>query len=465
MKTAILLAISTIAFNAQALTLDEYLKIVIQKNKLVSSYDLSIEASKDKQIAGDLLLSPTLTAGYSVTTDKSEPITVADKRTTTLSNVGLSKKFSSGTTLGVTADTTKYEYELPVTAGNNGYSTGRVGVSLQQSLWKDFFGHGTRLRQDREEATNKLETLGFELRKRSTLIEMESDYWDYLVAQEDLKLKQANLDRAKKLESWNSNRVYNGISDQSDLLQVKALSASREVQLATAKDELTYREAKVRENMGLSDSEALPAFTSNLMDARPYVGELSKQKDVVKIDTYITALEANVKQKVSEEVVDSLRPDLSLIGRYNTNSYNVDHQTMQNNIGKTERPTTFVGVSFSWMFGSDAKGSQLDAAKKEALAAQYRAEQAKLSGTNAWADFLRKYELTKQNVVTLEKIAQLQRDRAKQEQVKFSKGRTITLNVVTAETDSAEADVTYLRAKSGLRKLEATTQLYMSTAE
>ncbi|MBY0555023.1 TolC family protein [bacterium] len=464
MKTIILI-LTLIAFNADALTLDEYLKIVIQKNKLVSSYDLSIEASKDKQIAGDLLLSPTLTAGYSVATDKSEPITVADKRTTTLSNLGLSKKFSSGTTLGVTADTTKYEYELPVTAGNNGYSTGRLGVSLQQSLWKDFFGHGTRLRQDREEATNKLETLGFELRKRATLIEMESDYWDYLVAQEDLKLKQANLDRAKKLESWNSNRVYNGISDQSDLLQVKALSASREVQLATAKDELTYREAKIRENMGLSDSEPLPMFTSNLMDARPYVGELSKQKDVVKIDTYITALEANVKQRISEETVDSLRPDLSLVGRYNTNSYNVDHQTMMNNIGKTERPTTFVGVTFSWMFGSDAKSSQLDAAKKDALAAQYRAEQAKLSGTNAWADFLRKYELTKQNVVTLEKIAQLQRDRAKQEQIKFSKGRTITLNVVTAETDSAEADVTYLRAKSGLRKLEATTQLYMSTAE
>lgn len=465
MKTATILLMLTTAFNANALSLDEYLKIVIQKNKLVSSYDLSIEASKDKQIAGDIPLSPTLTAGYSVTTDKSEPITVADKRTTTASNLGLSKKFSSGTTLGVTADTTKYEYELPVTLGNNGYSRGGLGVSLQQSLWKDFFGHGTRLRQDREEATNKLETLGFELRKRATLIEMESDYWDYIVAQEDLKLKQANLDRAKKLENWNSNRVYNGISDQSDLLQVKALSASREVQLATAKDELTFRESKVRENMGLSESEALPAFTSDLMESRPYVGELSKQKDVVKIDTYITSLEASVKQKVSEEAVDGLRPDLSLVGKYNTSSYNVDHQTMMNNIGKTERPITFVGVTFSWMFGSDAKSSQLAAARKEALAAQYRAEQAKLSGTNAWADYLRKYELTKQNVITLEKIAQLQRDRAKQEQIKFSKGRTITLNVVTAETDSAEADVTYLRAKSGLRKLEATTQLYMSTAE
>jgi outer membrane protein TolC len=464
MKKAALL-IMTIAINVNAMTLDEYLGIVAKNNKRVGSYDISIEASKEKQEAGDLALSPILTAGYSLTSDKSLPTTVADKRDTTYTNVGLSKKFSSGTTLGVSAETYKYEYDVPVTPGNTGYSKGGLGVSLQQSLWKDFFGHGIRLRQDREAATNRLETMGYELQKRATLIEVESDYWDYIVAQEDLKLKQANLDRAKKLEKWTSTRVYNGISDQSDLLQLKALSANREVQLAIAQDELTFRTEKIKENMGLAKTESLPTFTSDLLDMRPYVVTLAQKKDVVKIDTYITKLEADVKQKVSEEVVDNLRPDLSLVGKYNTSSYDVDHQTMTNNIGKTDRPITFVGLNFSWMFGSDAKSSQLSAARKEALAAQYRAEQAKINGENAWADFLRKYELTKQNVLTLEKVAQFQRDRSKQEQIKFSKGRTITLNVVTAETDSAEADVIYLRAKSGLRKLEATTQLYISMAE
>ena len=66
-----------------------------------------------------------------------------------------------------------------------------------------------------------------------------------------------------------------------------------------------------------------------------------------------------------------------------------------------------------------------------------------------------------QNVKTLEKIAQYQRERAKAEQDKFSKGRTITANVVTAETDSAEAEVKFLKAKSGLRKLEASALMFM----
>ena len=86
-------------------------------------------------------------------------------------------------------------------------------------------------------------------------------------------------------------------------------------------------------------------------------------------------------------------------------------------------------------------------------------------GKIAWVELLRKYQTTQETVKTLEKIANYQRERAKAEQDKFAKGRTITLNVVTAETDSAEAEVRYLKAKSGLRKLEATTLLFTSIQE
>lgn len=463
MKKLLVLIFATV--HVQAMTLDEYMSLVIKNNKLVSSYDLSVEASNEKQVAGDLSLSPTLTAGYSVTSDKSLPTTIADKRETTTATLGLSKKFSTGTLIGVSANTNKYEYTDPVVAGNTGYYRGGLGLSLQQSLWKDFFGAGTRLRHERELYANKYETLTLELQKRTTLIEIESDYWDYLVAQENLNLKQSNLDRAKKLQTWTSNRVYNGISDDTDLLQVKALASSREIDLANAADDLRARETKIKENLNLAENEPVPKLTSNLTDTRPYFNELVQKKNVTKIQTYLTSLEAKMKKASSEEVVDSLRPDLSLVGQYNTTSYALDQSEMQNNIAKTDRPITYVGLNFSWMFGSDAKAATLSSAKKDALAADYRAEQAKLAGENAWSDYLKKYELAKQNVLILEKIAQFQKDRAKSEQSKFTKGRTITTNVVNAETDSAEADVNYLKAKSALRKLEAGTQLYISVAE
>ncbi len=486
MRTTLLLCgcLSLGVLSTKAMTLDEYMSLVMKKNKLVSSYDISIEASKEKQIAGSLALSPVLTTGYNRTSDKSVLImgsvpmpSVAEKRDTTVLNLGLTKKFSTGTSVSLTAETSKSEYEQPVILGNNGISKGFVAISLQQSLWKDFFGAGTRLRQNRESITNKLETFGFELKKRITLIETESDFWDYIVAQENLKLKQDNFARAKKLNSWTANRVYNGIGDQSDLLQVRALASLRELELATAQDEVTSRENKIKENIDLPLNENMPNLTENLTanltsnftedikDTRAYIPNLMQQKNIVKIESYLSFLEAEVKQQAAAEVGDSLKPDLALIGRYNTSVSNNDYAEVQKNITNTDRPITFVGLSLSWMFGSDAKNSHLAFAKKEALSSKYRAEQAKISGANAWQAHLRKYELNKKNILILEKIAKLQNDRAKAEQIKFSKGRTITSSVVNAETDSAEAAVNYLKAKSGLRKLEAATQLFMSGAE
>ena len=78
----IILFLSICAINVSAMTLDEYMGLVLKKNRHVNSYEISIEASKEKMVAGDLILAPILTAGYSMASDKSEPSAVADKRST-----------------------------------------------------------------------------------------------------------------------------------------------------------------------------------------------------------------------------------------------------------------------------------------------------------------------------------------------------------------------------------------------
>lgn len=453
--------VTVIGASSFSMTLDEYLSEVRKKNRALNSMTVSQEASEAKRAAGDLALSPVFTAGYSLASDKSLPNSVADRREMTELSLGLAKKFSTGTALSLTAKTDQFENDKPTTPSLAEYSTGTLGLTLQQSLWKDFFGQATRLRNDREWSVQKLESLTIDLKTRGLLLEAESAFWDYAVAQEDLKLKKENLERAKKIESWTTNRVNNGISDRSDLMNARALASIRELELSLAQDELKAQDLRLRQNLDLSDAESTPAIQANLFDARPYMQDLSKQKNVIKIDAYLSSLEAKTKKLVAEEVEDSLKPDLNFIGSYNTNSYNRDYATTQSDISKTDRPKTFVGVNLTWMFDTEAKQSQLAAARKEALALRFLSEKNLKNGQEAWLEQQRKYEVSLQNVKTLEKIAQYQRERAKAEQDKFAKGRTITANVVTAETDSAEAEVKFLKAKSGLRKLEASALMFM----
>ncbi|MFZ3229475.1 MAG: TolC family protein [Pseudobdellovibrio sp.] len=446
---------------ANAMTLEEYLQTVKTKNKVFSALNASIEASNNKAVAGDIVLAPVLTAAAGSASDKSLPSSVGDKRDVTEYSLGLAKKFSTGTTLGLSAKTDQFLNDT-ATVGMDKYSTGGLGVSIQQSLWKDFFGTGTRIRQDLDLTTNQIETVGLDLQMRATLFDAETVFWDYTVASEDLKLKQSNFDRAKKIEQWTSNRVNNGISDRADLMNAKALASLREVQLATALDEIKSQEAKFREYLDLLETDLTPVLTDSLAKSHNYMDELSKKKNIIKIDAYLTSLQAKTKKLVSDQSKENLKPDLALLGTYNTSSYDRDYDVMAKNVSKTDRPKTFIGLTFSWMFDTDAKLAQISAADKDALAAKYTAERSMNLGKIAWSDLQRKYEITQRNVITLEKVAQYQRDRAKAEQDKFAKGRTVTASVVVAETDAAEAEVNLLKAKSGLRKLEASSILFIA---
>lgn len=449
------------ATSSMAMTLEEYLQTVKSKNKAFASLNASIESSNNKMVAGDVVLSPVLAAGYSLSSDKSLPSSVGDKRDVTEYSLGVSKKFSTGTTLGVSAKTDQFN-NVTTTPGMDKYSTGGLGVSLQQSLWKDFFGAGTRLRQELDASVNQIETVNLDLQMRAALFDAESVFWDYSVADEDLHLKQSNFDRAKKMEQWTSNRVTNGISDRADLMNVKALAALREVQLVTAQDEIKTQEAKFREYLDLGANEPTPAINGSLTQSHNYMSQIPKNKEMIKIDSYLATLQAKTKRIAADQIKDIYKPDLSLLASYNTSSYDREYNDMVKDISKTDRPKTFIGVNFTWMFDTDAKRATIDAADKDALAAKYAAERSMNLGKIAWSDLLRKYEVTLKNVVTLEKVAQYQRERAKSEQDKFTKGRTVTANVVLAETDAAEAEVNLLKAKSGLRKLEASSLLFIA---
>lgn len=461
MKKIILLFVA-MGLNANAMTVDEYLSAAKTKNPLFRAYDLSVEATVDKINSADIGLSPMLSAGYLKSSDKSLPSSIATERNLEQYSVGLAKKFFTGTSIKIDAQTNDFKNSGPLVPSLDQFSSDSLGISVSQSLWKDFLGAGTRNKIERQKSATQIESIAAELQRSAFLIGLESDYWDYAVAIEDLKLKKSNLERAQKMEKWTSTRVSNGISDRADLMNIKALAGLRSVQLLTAEEELKSQTIKFRENLSLSESESTPVIKANMSQARNYILELKNKKNVTSLESEISRLEAQTKSFVADEVTDDLRPDLSVFGSYATTSFNRDSSEALKKITGSDYPKSAVGVNFSWTFETDAKSGLRDSAKKEALASKLKAEKKSVLGQNAWQELLRKYNLTLANVKSLDEIASFQRERAKTEQDKFLKGRTVTANVVTAETDAAEAELNLLKAKAGLKKLEASALLYKS---
>jgi outer membrane protein TolC len=448
---------------AKAISIDEYLTLAKEKNPLLKSYQYSLEAADLKREAAELDLAPMITGSWVNSNDKSRPSQLGTERETELFSLAITKKFFTGTLVKLDAATGEFNNKGTVPPGFDQYSTGSVGITVQQSLWKDFFGYGTRKKISRQEKLAEVEKLGAELQSRGALFDVEANYWDYALAQEDFKLKKANLERAQKIDRWTANRVANGISDRSDSMNAKALSALREAQYIQAEEELKAQEAKLRDNLQLAEGEKTPEINADLGAARPYLLNLIKVKNVEKIESRMASLESEAKGLIADETVDNLRPDLAVFGNYTTTSYDRDHSQAISDITQDDYPKNSIGVNFTWIFETGAKSATRDAAKRDALASKLKAQKKISEGKTSWSDLVRKYDVLKNSVATLEKVAGYQRERAKAEQDKLSKGRTVTSNVVLAETDAAEAEINLLRTKASLRKLEASSLFYIDT--
>ena len=235
------------SLNASAMGLDEYLQAVQKKNKTFQSLQASEEAADGRFAKADLELSPIFNMSGSLLDDKSigaQGTTVTSHTQVRQYGLGFAKKFSTGTQASV--DGSVQALNVLGSAGGSPFAaemhTGTLGVSLSQSLWKDFMGKSTKLRWEREQSQRLQEKASYDLQAKQALISAEAAFWDLLYLQQELELRKESLDRANKIEAWVKRRYENGIGDKADVLNSEGLRAGRELQLLTTQDDLKAAE-------------------------------------------------------------------------------------------------------------------------------------------------------------------------------------------------------------------------------
>jgi outer membrane protein TolC len=466
-----LVLIFTLTFTPalRALTVDQFLAEVQKRNKNFQSLETSTEGAEDRRVAGDIGLSPVLTMAAGYLSDEKQPQQFGTKTVSRQYSLGVAKEFSTGTQAAVTGNVqqTQVSNPPPPYANYADFSAGSLGVSVSQSLWKNGFGTGTRLRQQREASSAQMEKQNYTLQQRQILIQAEAAYWDYLYQKDELMLRQESLDRARKIDSWLRRRFSDGINDKADYLNGQALAVTRELQLAVTKDQAVAAEKTLRDMLELSENEPLPPFESDFKKSRGLTSFVEGQSGrVVRLDAYIASLEAKTKQLGAEEAANTLKPDLVLQAAYNTNS-NIQPTTSEavNNISSTAIPTTSLGVKFTYMFDTDAKSAQQSLARKEALASKLKSERKLLESDTSWAELQRRYNELLKQIDTADRISQLQTARAREQTLKLNRGRAITSDVINSEEDAANSALSVNKLRAEARKLEAQSRMYVRLEE
>lgn len=447
--------------------LEQFLNEVKERNPKVKALALLVEASEDRRVSGDLELTPIAGASYSYLSDQSQPQQIPGA-TKTLSRTGelyLAKKFSSGTDTRLFAQGKDYEFPGATSPYPSKYATGSLGITLSQSLWKNFFGSATRLREKRESAVSTLEKVQTESQLRQFMSDAEVAFWNYLYKKEEKRQREESLDRSNKILSWVKRRESDGISDKSDRFSSEALVSARQLYLLNSEDDLRSAEQSIRDYLGLEKADPFPELTGDIGISRPIKGQFSRGQKILRADVYLQVLDSKTKKLVADEVVDGLKPDLSLQASYKTNSFEENLTKATNKWTDASTPTSMVGVQFTYMFDTSVKESKRSAAKKEALAADLKAKKMMRESESAWSELLRRYDELSQKIAIAENMKDFQMQHAKQEQFKLSRGRSITNQVVTSEEDASSAELTVIQLKAEQRKLEAMTRSYFEVSD
>lgn len=455
----------------QAMNLQEYLNAVQGKNKNLLSIEVNKEAAETRYQQGDLELSPYLSARGFYQDDKSTQYStnsVINHQQIRQYSLGLSKKFSTGTQASVTSSLQAVNSEgvAGASAINAENHTGTLGVGLSQSLWKDFLGEQTQLRWKRESLQKKMEISSVDLQKRQFLADAEGAYWDYIYLQSELELRKSSLERAKRIEAWVSSRVSNGIGDKADILNAQGLVAGRELELIGTRDELRTLQEKLALQLELKPEEAFPNIEGDLGALRGIEKLIdgSGQK-ITRLDAYLSTLDSEVKSVAASEATEKVKPDLTLDAQYKTNGYDSTDSATLNKMTNSDKPTFGIGMTFTWALDWDSKSAVRTTAAKDALTAQYKKEKKAQEGESAWRELSRRhFELTARIKAATE-LARVQVAKAAAERDKLSKGRSVTSNVITAEQDAAESELTLAKLKAEQRKLESMGRLFVRIEE
>lgn len=451
---------------AKPLTLDSYLELVLKNNSKVQAGELQKKAAKLKSHQVDYLeLSPMLIAGAAYSKDTQETNMPAQQGTSTLAKLytlGLSKNFSTGTNI-----TAKWGQTFTDIDGTLGFTIeprweSAYKLEVSQSLWKNSFGHATRLRHQRESSQTKLALLKAESEIRGALIEAENAYWDFVMQTLDVSEKAETLKRVQKTRDWTAKRLQNGIADRADLLQVDSLLTKTKLAQLDSKNKLEVAKKSFLDALGVAKDHTIQPATDTLGKSKSLFNRTDNPKHV---EVWAKDLIAKTGSIGSQEAIDMTKPDLSLTGAFGANDRDASLGSSASNAIATDNTVYLVGLKFGMSLDFGLKSDLNAAARAEALAAKILAEKAALDESNSWNELSRKHAELSATIELMEDLVKTLSAKLKREQERLEIGRTITANVVNFEQELADASLLLLQTKVAQRRIESLARLYLSQNE
>ena len=466
MKTKIWLSLVTfaslstsLAF-AEALSPNDFINQVIDKNEGIKSAQLSEKGALERSSEGGLIFSTNFFTNASYVDDKRPTASVASQGNENKAKI-LELGLSQATRIGLSG---KLSYTLsdieilgtnPAYLARPSYTDSAVKLELNQSLWQNSFGHQWKLAEKASTSSAKASSLGKRYETQMLIFDAETKYWKLAAIRENINILKENLARTQKVLDFNKIKVQRNLTDTTDLLQSEALMKSRTLDLQNAFDEekdamRLFNATRNIESDLVAEDLQYPSISDIIKRLETLSISQGTRNDVKAAEEAMNATRAG--QGINK---DKTRPDLNLfaVGSFNSRE-NTNTDAMSKSFD-SQHPYYAVGVRFTLPLDFSTRGSIQDGYDKEMLGAELNFKKKKFDQDTEWKSLQKKLELIRQRLNLAKEVKEAQWVKLDNERKRQLNGRSTTFQVFSFEQE-------YLAAQLNLVQIETTALILLA---
>ncbi len=395
-----------------------------------------------------------LKTGVSYAEDRSKKssILLGTKATEADYSLGLSKRLSSGTDIGLEFANKRVASDSSFTAFNPSYES-TLKLSLVQPLGKNRGGLIDRGNIEITKLNIKNADSASLDRIETALASTEKAYWDLVLAYKELKIKKGMLKWAEDLFNLDKERIKTGLVEKTDLYASEAnlrqsridlLIAQNEVQSAINRLKLEMNDstpAKIVPREELKVGEGKFSLEAKLKEAFAY------RRDYQRARNDIRAGDIQLKMKAN-----SRWPQIDLVASLARNGLDPQYATALRDVFEEDNPTYFVGIRFSLPLGNRRARSEYKRTSLEKARALINLQKIERLIFTEVDEKVRAVKVNRERAKRQLKIEELQGLKLNAEEKRFKYGRSNSDTLIRFQGDLLQAKIAEVKSLVDYRK-------------
>ncbi len=466
MRVILSLTVGSWAFQAQALTLNEYLEQVRDQSL---SYKGSAEQSEGAKLLSreaDLFFTPQLFAEATVghNAKPNTPQMYDDVRSQNYL-LGISQQFSFGLQSRLYYSMNRSEFENASAAITpSQYWDSSPQLELTMPLWGGGFGRTARANQEATRQSSMAEKWGTEGQSLGILIGAEATYWKVAAWQDVVKIQEQALSAAESILDYVAKKKRMNLGEQADVVQAQALVEARTLELQIAKNE--SQAARRNFNQFLNKESNAPIETLQVVDYKALEAiTVPANRPGVRPDVQATEAQLAAAKAASALALERNRPTLNVVGQYALNGRDPSLNEAMTEAGQAAQDTAFVGLRFNMPLNISATNDARTGALKKERAAEMNRDYAEYSQEQDWINLSRNITDARDNLKLFSRIETAQKTKLEVERSRLKKGRTTTFQVLLFEQDYSQAALAKVKSAVNILALQAQIKMYQDSPE